>query len=59
MSNSDPQKKDNPITIHILSASWKENDLPSCNFWYQTDSGVPNNSIYSAVSLASSYYNYL
>jgi hypothetical protein len=42
-----------------LSAS-KENDLPVCiYFWYQTDSGVPNTSIYSAVSLASPYYNYL
>jgi hypothetical protein len=31
-----------------LSASWKENDLPLCiYFWYQTDSGVPNTSIYS------------
>ena len=28
-------------------------------FSYQTDSGVPNTSIYSAVSLASPYYNYL
>ena len=28
-------------------------------FWYQTDSGVPNTSIYPAVSLASPYYNYL
>jgi hypothetical protein len=28
-------------------------------FWYQTDSGVPNTSIYSAVSLMSPYYNYL
>ena len=28
-------------------------------FCYQTDSGVPNTSIYSAVFLASSYYNYL
>jgi hypothetical protein len=36
------------------------NDLPLCiYFWYQTDSGVPNTSIYSAVSLASPYYNYL
>ena len=46
-----------------LSASWKENDLPLfyvyIYFWYQTDSGVPNTSIYSAVSLASPYYNYL
>ena len=43
-----------------LSASSKENDLPLCiYFWYQTDSGVPNTSIYSAVSLASPYYNYL
>jgi hypothetical protein len=43
-----------------LSASWKENDLPLCiYFWYQTDSGVPNTSIYSAVSLASPCYNYL
>jgi hypothetical protein len=43
-----------------LSASSKENDLPLCIFfWYQTDSGVPNTSIYSAVSLASPYYNYL
>jgi hypothetical protein len=43
-----------------LSASWKENDLPLCiYFWYQTDSGVPNTSIYSAVSLASPYYNYM
>jgi hypothetical protein len=43
-----------------LWASWKENDLPLCiYFWYQTDSGVPNTSIYSAVSLASPYYNYL
>jgi hypothetical protein len=42
-----------------LSASSKENDLPLCRyFWYQTDSGVPNTSIYSAVSLASPYYNY-
>jgi hypothetical protein len=40
-----------------LSASPKENDLPLCiYFWYQTDSGVPNTSIYSAVSLASPYY---
>jgi hypothetical protein len=32
-----------------LSASSKENDLPLCiYFWYQTDSGVPNTSIYSA-----------
>ena len=43
-----------------LSASSKENDLPLCiYFWYQTDSGVPITSIYSAVSLASPYYNYL
>jgi hypothetical protein len=43
-----------------LSASSKENDLPLCiYFWYQTDSGVPNTSIYLAVSLASPYYNYL
>jgi hypothetical protein len=43
-----------------LSASSKENDLPLCiYFWYKTDSGVPNTSIYSAVSLASPYYNYL
>jgi hypothetical protein len=43
-----------------LSASSKESDLPLCiYFWYQTDSGVPNTSIYSAVSLASPYYNYL
>ena len=43
-----------------LSASSKENDLPLCKyFWYQTDSGVPNTSIYSAASLASPYYNYL
>ena len=43
-----------------LSASSKENDLPLCiYFWYQTDSGVPNISIYSAVSLASPYYDYL
>ena len=42
------------------SASSKENDLPLCiYFWYQTDSGVQNVSFYSAVSLASSYYNYL
>ena len=33
-----------------LSALSKENDLPLCiYFWYQTDSGVPNTSIYSAV----------
>jgi hypothetical protein len=43
-----------------LSASRKENYLPLCiYFWYQTDSEVPNTSIYSAVSLASPYYNYL
>ena len=43
-----------------LSASSKENDLPLCiYFWYQTDSWVPNTSIYSAVSLVSPYYNYL
>jgi hypothetical protein len=31
-----------------LSASSKENDLPLCiYFWYRTDSGVPNTSIYS------------
>jgi hypothetical protein len=43
-----------------LSASWKENDLPLCiYFWYQIDSEVPNTSIYSAVSLVSPYYNYL
>ena len=37
-----------------LSASSKENDLPWCiYFWYQTDSGVPNTSTYSAVSLVS------
>ena len=43
-----------------LSASSKENDVPLCiYFWYQTDSGVPNTSIYSAVCLASPYYNYL
>jgi hypothetical protein len=42
-----------------LSAS-KESDLPLCiYFWYQTDSGVPNTNIYSTVSLASPYYNYL
>ena len=40
-----------------LSASSKENNLPLCiYFWYQTDSRVPNTSIYSAVSLASPYY---
>ena len=43
----------------LLSSSWKKNDLPLIYFWYQTDSGVPNTSIYSAVSLASPYYNYL
>ena len=43
-----------------LSASSKENDLPLCiYFWYQKDSGVPKISIYSAVSLASPYCNYL
>ena len=43
-----------------LSASSKENNLPLCiYFGYQTDSGVRNTSIYSAVSLASPYYNYL
>jgi hypothetical protein len=43
-----------------LSASSMENDLPFCiYFWYQTDSEVPNTSIYLAVSLASPYYNYL
>ena len=43
-----------------LSASWKENDLHFCiYFLYQTNNGVPNTSIYSAVSLASPYYNYL
>jgi hypothetical protein len=43
-----------------LSASSMENDLPLCiYFWYRTDSGVPNTSTYSAVSLASPYYNYL
>jgi hypothetical protein len=32
-----------------LLASSKENDLPLCiYFWYQTDSGVSNTSIYSA-----------
>jgi hypothetical protein len=42
-----------------LSASSKENDLPICiYFWYQTDSGVLNTSIYSAVSLASIYCIY-
>jgi hypothetical protein len=45
---------------HVMSASSKENDLPLCMyFWYQTYSGVPNTNIYSAVSLASPYYNYL
>jgi hypothetical protein len=40
-----------------LSSSSKESDLPLCiYFWYQTDSGVPNTSIYAAVSLASPYY---
>ena len=34
--------------------------MPLCiYFWYQTDSEVPNTSIYSGVSLASPYYNYL
>ena len=43
-----------------LSATWNENDLPLCiYFWYQTDSEVPTTSIYSAVSLASPYCNYL
>jgi hypothetical protein len=43
----------------LLSAS-KENDLLLCiYFWYHTDSGVPDTSIYSAVSLTSPYYNYL
>ena len=42
-----------------LSAS-KESALPLCiYFWYQTDSGVPNTNIYTVVSLASPYYNYL
>ena len=42
------------------TASSKENDLPLCiYFWYQTDSGVPNTSIYSAISLAFPYYNCL
>ena len=37
-----------------LSASWKENDLPLCiYFWYQTDRGVPNTSIYSDIFLVS------
>ena len=43
----------------LLSSSWKKHDLPLIYFWYQTDSGAPNISIYSAVSLASPYYNYL
>jgi hypothetical protein len=43
-----------------LSAPSNENDLSLCiYFWYQTDSGVPNSSIYSAVSSASPYCNYL
>jgi len=42
-----------------MSASSEENDLPLCiYFWYQPYSGVPNTSIYSAVSLATPYYNY-
>ena len=42
----------------LLAASWKENNLS----WYISvirDSGVPSTSIYSAVFLASLYYNYV
>jgi hypothetical protein len=41
----------NKVVKYILSAF--------IYFWYQTDSGVPNTSVYSAVSLSSPYYNYL
>jgi hypothetical protein len=38
----------------------RKNDLPLCiYFWYQTDSGVPNTNMYSAVCLTSPYCNYL
>ena len=48
------------LSLYPLSASWKTMDRPLyIHFWYQTDSGVPDTSIYSAVSLASPYYNYL
>jgi hypothetical protein len=30
----------------LLSASWKKNDLTLIYFWYQTDSVVPNTSIF-------------
>ena len=47
------------LYLRLSASSSKENDLPLCiYFWYQTDSGVQN-SIYSDVSLASPYYNYL
>jgi hypothetical protein len=37
-----------------LSASWKENDLPLfIYFWYQTDSEVPNTSMYFSSSSVS------
>ena len=46
--------------LYLRMSASKESDLSFCiYFWYQTDRGVRNTSIYSAVSLASPYYNYL
>ena len=48
------------LYLRLSASSKRENDLPVCiYFWYQTDSGVPNTIIYSAVSLSFPYYNYL
>ena len=59
----------NAETITSLKLNWsfficccqhhEKNRYAFIYFWYQTDSGVPSTSIYSAVSLASPYYNYL
>ena len=39
-----------------IHESWNKNDV-LIYFCYQTDSGVPNTSIYPAIFLASPYYN--
>ena len=47
------------ISLFTAVSIMKGKRLVLIYFCYQTDSGVPNISIYSAVFLASPYYNYL
>ena len=47
------------LSLFVAVSIMKGKRYASIYFWYQTDTGVPNISNYSAVSLASPYYNYL